>query len=198
MSENVFNMSGLYSLKSESKGETISFGAFNGAKTISVFRSNGQKGSNIQVSNEFFVIICDTIADVLKGAPNAAFPIRRFKFDMQNKKKVLDSVLTIGKDSNGIFYIEFKDGDNAPLKFPFLGSKYIEAGPDGDGDRSFRAFKGFSIFVTREWGIAPFFTRNNLQKFGQNSNKGNSSKPSSGSSNSYSSGANMASEDDLY
>lgn len=197
MSENNFNMSGLYSLKSESKGETIVFGAYNGAKTISVFRTNGQKNSNFQVSNELYIILCDTANDVAKGAPNAAFPIRRFKFDMQAKKKVLDNVITFGKDSNGIFYIEFKDADNAPIKFPFTGSKFIEAGPDGDGDRSFRAFKGFQVFLTREWGVAPYFTRNNLQKPGQN--RTNGSRTNTTSSNNYSSNnTNMASEDDLY
>lgn len=194
MSE-VFNMSSLFSLKSESKGETLSFGAYNGSKTLSVFRSNGQKGSNLQVNNELYTILCDMVTEALKGAPNAAFPIRRFKFDMQTKKKVLDLVITVGKDGNGIYYIEFKDADNAPLKFPFLGSKYIEAGADGDGDRSFRAFKGFQIFLVREWPNAPFFTRNNMQKFGQG---GNSRGNSSGNNNNYSSNANMSSEDDIY
>lgn len=196
MAENIFNMSGLYSLKSDSKGETITFSAYNGNKTITIFRSNGQKNSNFQVSNELYVILCDTANDVAKGAPNAAFPIRRFKFDMQAKKKVLDNVLTFGKDSNGIFYIEFKDADNAPIKFPFAGSKFIEAGPDGDGDRSFRAFKGFQIFLTREWGVAPYFTRNNLQKFGQGN--GNNRGGNSSGNNNYSSNSNMASEDDIY
>ena len=194
MADNVFNMSGLYSLKSESKGETLVFGAFNGAKTLTVFRTNGQKNTNFQISNELYVILCDTANDVAKGAPNAAFPIRRFKFDPQAKKKVLDNVITFGKDANGIFYIEFKDADNAPLKFPFTGSKFIEAGPDGDSDRSFRAFKGFQIFLTREWGTAPYFTRNNMAKPGQNRNN---ARPS-GNTNNYSSGSNMASEDDIY
>lgn len=194
MADNVFNMSSLYSIKSESKGETMSFGAYNGSKTLSIFRTNGQKGSNVQINNELYTILCDMVQEALKGAPNAAFPIRRYKFDPQTKKKVLDLVLTVGKDGNGIYYLEFKDGDNAPLKFPFLGSKYIEAGADGDGDRSFRAFKGFHIFLIREWTGAAFFTRNNLQKFGQgNQNRGNSS-----SNNYSSSNANMASEDEIY
>lgn len=198
----VFNMSGLFSLKSESKGETMSFGAYNGSRTISIFRSNGQKGSNLPVNGELYVLLCDIISDAAKGGPNAAFPIRRFKFDVQTKKRVLDLVITVGKDSNGIFYIEFKDIDNAPIKFPFIGSKYLESGADGDSDRSFRAFKAFQIFVTREWINSAHLTRNNLQQRGGNRNNNNNNSSnnnySNNNSNSGYSGSNMSSEDDIY
>ena len=50
---NVFNMANCYSMTSDSKGETMQFGAFNGHLAIAIWKNaNGQRPSNINVSQE--------------------------------------------------------------------------------------------------------------------------------------------------
>jgi hypothetical protein len=194
-------MGNCYSVNSDSKGETMQFGAFNGHMAIAVWKNaNGQRPSNVNISQEFYSIIVRTLSEVLKGVPGSAFPIKVKKWDNQIKKFEIALILTFGKDNNGIYYIEFKETDGPVYKFPFLGDRKLE-GPieGGDAERSARMFESFVMFVKQTWHMTALFTRNNLIKPG--ANKGGFSKPSdnrNAGGNSQYSGSNMASEDDIY
>ena len=205
---NVFNMANCYSITSDSKGETMQFGAFNGHQVIAVWKNaNGQRPSNLNVSQEFFALIVRTLSEVLKGVPGAAFPIKIKKWDSQIKKFEISTIITFGKDNNGIYYIEYKEADGPCYKFPFLGDRKLE-GPieGGDSERSARMFESFVMFVKQTWHMVPLFTRNNLVKPGNFNKGGNSGRSNNGGGNynnnnnnqQYNSNSNMSSEDDIY
>ncbi len=200
MSENnpsIFNMGSLFTVVSESKNERITFGAYNGALNFIVNRSDGVKFTSKRVSPEYYTCIKDAITEVMKGVPGAAFPIITNKWDNTSRKYVIDCVFTIGKDTNGIFYLEFKEGDFAPVKFPFVGSKVIDFnGVSSDSEKSHRVFRAFNHFVNVIWPTSSFLTRNNLQTF----KPGNNQNPKSSKSTNYNNYSNntTASEDDIY
>ena len=198
---NIFNMGNLFTVASESKNERITFGAYNGSLNFIINRSDGVKFSSKRVSPEYYMCIRDGVAEVMKGIPGAVFPIVQNKWDNNNKKYMVDSVFTVGKDTNGIFYLEFKEGDFAPVKFPFMGSKALEFnGVTSDSERSHRAFRAFNHFINVVWPNSAFFTRNNLQTYKNGNNNNNSNNNYSKQSNSGYSGnsGSMASEDEIY
>ena len=168
----IFNMGGVFKISSESRNETMDFGAYNGSMNIRIWRNGGgQNGTTVRVSAEYYTCIRDAINDTMKGVPGAAFPIITLKWDPNTKKKDIQNTLIIGKDTNGIFYVEFKEPDFAPLKFPLLGNKNLDfGGVTDDASRSSRMFKAFATFVNQQWPISTYFTRNNLVKPGQKGN----------------------------
>ena len=188
----IFNVGSLYRLASESRGETMLFGAYNGAMTITVFYTNSKKNSKIRVSYDYYSYLLSNLTEVSKGVPGAAFSIKSMSWNPQIKKRELSNVFTIGRDSNNLYYIEFKDADSAPIKFPFLGNKNIEGNGESDSERSAIAFRGFNTFVKLVWPCSLLMTTNNLYRPGTTRS---SSKSSSGSSE----GGNYSgSEDDIY
>ena len=200
----VFNMNNCFALNSDDKAATIQFGAYNGHMVIAIWGNNGRKPIKMNVSFEYFSLIFDTIDDAFKSAPGAAFPIKTMKWDMQTKKRDIANIFTIGKDSNNIFFLEYKEPDGPIYKFPFLGNKNIESPIEGgDAERSLRAFKGFARFVKMNWMNTANFTRNNLIKLpakgGAKSSGGSQSNYNSNNNHSnYNNSSSMASEDDIY
>lgn len=199
----VFNMNNCYSLNSDDKSATIQFGAYNGHMVIAIWGNNGRKPIKMNVSPEYFSLMFDTIDDAFKSAPGAAFPIKTMKWDMQTKKREIANIFTIGKDSNNIFFLEYKEPEGPIYKFPFLGNKNIESPIEGgDAERSARAFRGFARFVKMGWLNTVNFTRNNLSKLptkgASKPNGGNQQNYNNNNNNYSSNNSSMASEDDIY
>lgn len=164
----IFDMNGVEKLYSDSRGEVISFGAYNGNMQFSVFRGNGTRPSSVLVTSMYHYAICQAMVAIIKGGPSSSWPIKVTKYDPTLKKRVPLHTLNFGKDANGVPFIEYTEEGQSVIRFTFNPDKNIEYGAAlSDTDKSNDRFKAFYDFVSKRWPHAPFYTRNNLYKKGQ-------------------------------
>lgn len=157
---------GLRVYRSESGQSKLSFGAFRGNCSMTIFK--GQPGSGtrpvyISVNPELKFMLTEVLSEIIKAAPNARMPILVKEYDKNATPPgyKLKTTINIGKSDNGVVYIEITGEDNAPEKFPLRGTKVLElsSGDNGDQARSKRQASELLRFMLNEWSTAAIVSR---------------------------------------
>lgn len=179
MSDSKFNMAGLHSVSSESRQATLQFGVWNGKYQLTIFKQGENKPTSISIPPHIRVMIMKMLQETIKAAPGARFPLIKKEFVQADRKYVVDYTLIIGKDENGVIYIDIKKQDSAPEKFPLRGDKSVERSgdPEGDGPRSVYAGETLLDFMKNVWNVASLLTRLNMPSPGAQRSGGNGNRP---------------------
>lgn len=177
MAENTYNLNGLYKLRSESGQSTLQFNCFNGTTSLAIFKGefgSGNKPISIVINPIARKMLIDVLGEVMKGAPGAKQPIIFKKWNPDTKKREVVNIICPGKDENNVIYIEIKNGNGAPEKFPLKGDKNLEksAEVDSDGTRSKYETEALLSFMRVHWETASLLSRFNMTPMSYGGKKG--------------------------
>lgn len=175
-----FNTNGVFKLRSESNQATLQFGAYAGSTNMTIFKgdfNSGNKPASIMINPTARKMLIDALSEVIKAAPGARFPLIFKKWNNDTKTREVTNMISVGKDDNGVMYIEVKTGASAPEKYPIRGDKNIERSGevDTDSSRSKHEAEALLNFMRLSWDMLSIVSRFNMPTQGSKFAKGGNS-----------------------
>jgi hypothetical protein len=122
---------------------------FRGQVGISLVHDNNFKNAfRVSLQDEMRAVIELTIEKLRKADAGAKYPLVVSKWNPQDKKQERDYVITLGKDEQRIYYIEFDFGKGVQrFKFPKISKIQAGTDPYPEAEQSAIRMKVFSDWL---------------------------------------------------
>jgi hypothetical protein len=144
----MIDTNGIYRLYGKEKGQSLVLSAYNGLASFAMF-ING-KPVKFPLSVSSIQALKNTCQELLEASPGTTKAFIHNEWDNDNKQFAKSSILIMGKDEFGVYYIDFQGkGMGEPIRYPILSSKGFQIGSEAldDKSRSKLAFEGFCNVV---------------------------------------------------